>query len=438
MFLFFKQLHECRSVREKQLLKSQSLMLLLFLLYYLYKKDNKILFMTLIKELQINIAMSNYNQRSSSYSANYDYLFLDNLLDNSYASLFRSDLKNLKIKTFDGTECKILYIPSYGSQPAAIVVRIPVGKISEITKLTLEVHDTTFSSTLTPGNDLLMFDANSDTYSQYFMNYSGLSINNDSTDEGKFLRARFVPSLDGSSPTSLFTTFASGSSLSNGRVTVARFKRIKGNVSVNDNATYHESTTGTYMMQMDFNLTAYQEDMQYTSLNYGGNKSYCLFNGAETLVMASSFDAYSSDSDDEGDWRQYHLHGRVGKGTSSSSDYLEGFNRNNPTKIYQKNYSEVEISPEWYATTDFEEYNYVDLKWMLIFPSPIFAANGIPTITVTEKDSKHGIRLYKGEHEYPKVYKGSKLLWDANDETMNNTGLYLPDKIINKDWDWVF
>ena len=75
---------------------------------------------------------------------------------------------------------------------------------------------------------------------------------------------------------------------------------------------------------------------------------------------------------------------------------------------------------------------------MLIFPSPIFAANGIPTITVTEKDSKHGIRLYKGEHEYPKVYKGSKLLWDANDETMDNAGLYLPDKIINKDWDWVF
>ena len=33
----------------------------------------------------------------------------------------------------------------------------------------------------------------------------------------------------------------------------------------------------------------------------------------------------------------------------------------------------------------FEEYNYVDLKWMLIFPSPLFAANGIPEITVTEK-----------------------------------------------------
>ena len=137
--------------------------------------------MTLIKELQINIVMSNYNQRSSSYSSNYDYLFLDNLEDSSFANLFRSDLKNLKIKTWDGTACLIMYIPAYGSQRAAILVRIPVGKISETTKLILEVHDTTFSSTLTPGSDLLMFDANSDTYSQYFMNYSGLSIDNDST-----------------------------------------------------------------------------------------------------------------------------------------------------------------------------------------------------------------------------------------------------------------
>ena len=168
----------------------------MFLLYNLYKKDNKILFMTLIKELQINIVMSNYNQRSSSYSSNYDYLFLDNLEDSSFANLFRSDLKNLKIKSFDGTECKILYIPKYGSQPAAIVVRIPVGKISETTKLILEVHDTTFANTLTPGNDLLMFDANSDTYSQYFMNYSGLSINNDSTDNGKFLRVKLAPSYN--------------------------------------------------------------------------------------------------------------------------------------------------------------------------------------------------------------------------------------------------
>ena len=166
--------------------------------------------MTLIKELQIKITMSNYNQRSSSYSSNYDYLFLGNLLDSSYASSFRSDLKNLKIKTSDGTECKILYLPKYGFQDAAILVRISVGKISQTTKLILEVHDTTFASTLTPGNDLLMFDANSDTYSQYFMNYSGLSINNDSTDDGKFLRARFVPSFDTGLPSSLFTTFASG------------------------------------------------------------------------------------------------------------------------------------------------------------------------------------------------------------------------------------
>ena len=394
--------------------------------------------MTLINELQINIAMSNYTQRSSSYSSNYDYLFLDNLLDSSYASSFRSDLKNLKIKTSDGTICQVLYLPAYGSQGAAILVRIPVGKISETTKLILEVHDTPFSSTLTTGSEVLMFEANSDTYSQFFMTYSGLSINNDSTDGGKFLRARFVPSLDGSSPTSLFTTFASGQPLSNGRVTVARFKRIKGNVSVNDNATYHDSTTGTYMMQFDYNLTIDQEDMQVTMLNYGNQKEYAMFDGAETLVMASSFDAYSSGSDEDGDWKQYHLHGRAGTGTSASSDYLEGFLRNNPTKIYQSNYAEVEISPEWYATTDFEEYNYVDLKWMLIFPSPLFAANGIPTVTVTEKDSKHGIRLYKGEHEYPKAYKGSTLLWDANDENLNDTGLHIPDKIINKDWDWVF
>ena len=67
--------------------------------------------MTLIKELQINITMSNYTERSSSYSANYDYLYLDNLMDSSSAELFRNDLKNLKIKTFDGTECKILYLP---------------------------------------------------------------------------------------------------------------------------------------------------------------------------------------------------------------------------------------------------------------------------------------------------------------------------------------
>lgn len=393
--------------------------------------------MTITNELQINIAMSNYNERSGSYSSNYDYLYLDNLASSSYASLFRSDLKNLKIKTIDGTECKILYLPSYGSQPAAILVRIPVGKISQTTKLILEVHDTTFSSTLSTGGEVLMFDANSDTYSNFFMSYSGLSSNNDSTDGGKFLRVRFVPSIDGGNPNSLFTTFASGQSLANNRVVIARFKHINGNVSVNDNATFLGTTSGSIMMQMDFNLM-YQEDIQYTSLNFGGNKSYCMFTGAKTLVMASSWDAYSSGSDSEGDWKQYHIHGRVGTGTSNEADYLEGFLRNNTSKIYQKNYAEVEISPTGYATADMEEFNYVDLKWLIVFPSPLFAANGIPEITVTQKDAKHGIRLYKGSHEYPKAYKGSTLLWDADDDNLDDTGLHIPDKIINKNWDWVF
>lgn len=396
--------------------------------------------MTLQEELQINIVMSNYNQRSGSYSSDYDYLFLDNLSDSPYADLFRNDLKNLKIKTKDKTECKVLYIPAYGLQPSAILVRVPTGKISQTTKLLLDVHDksTTFSSTLTTGGEVLMFDANSDTFSQFFMNYSGLSSNNDSTDGGKFLRARYVPSIDGSSPTGLITTVASGQSLANNRVTVARFKRINGNVSVNDNATYHGTTTGCVMMQSDFNLTIYPEDLKSTSINFGGSKSYCMFTGAETLLMASSFDAYSSGSDDEGNWKKYHIHGRAGTGTSNTSDYLEGFMRNNPTKIYQNDYNEVSISPEWFLTDEFEEYNYVDLKWLLIFPSPLFAANGIPQITVTKRQTKTGIRLYKGEHEYPKAYKGSTLLWDANDESMENTGLYIPDKIINHDWDWVF
>ena len=29
-------------------------------------------------------------------------------------------------------------------------------------------------------------------------------------------------------------------------------------------------------------------------------------------------------------------------------------------------------------------------------------------------------------------------MWDANDETMSDTGLHIPDKIKNKNWDWVF
>ncbi len=396
--------------------------------------------MTLQTELQINIVINNYTQRSGSYSSNYDYLLLDNLSSSSYSNLFRSDLKNLKIKTKDGTNCPVLYLPSYGSQPAAILVRVPVSQISGSTKLILEVHDksTIFSSTLSTGGEVLMFDANNDTYSQFFMSYSGLSINNDSTDGGRFLRARFVPSLDGSSPTSLFTTFASGDSLSNNRVTVARFKRISGCVDVNDNAIYHGTSTGTYMMQVDYNLTTYQEDLKVTSLNWDGEKSYLLFDGAKTLVQVNSNDAYASGSDEEGSYKQYHFHGRVSNGFSSASDYLEGFDRNNPTKIYANTYNEVEIAPGWFLTNEFEEYNYVDLKWLLIFPSPILAANSIPTITVTQKDAKTGIRLYKGSHEYTKAYRGSTLMWDADDADMADTGLHIPDKIKNKNWDWVF
>ena len=63
--------------------------------------------MILEKELQINIIISDYIQRSGSYYGNYDYILLDNLESSSYSSLFQSDLKNLKIKTVDGLQCKI-------------------------------------------------------------------------------------------------------------------------------------------------------------------------------------------------------------------------------------------------------------------------------------------------------------------------------------------
>lgn len=396
--------------------------------------------MTLQRELQINIVMSNYTERSGSYSASCDYLLLDNLASSSYSNLFRSDLKNLKIKTRDGSNCPVLCIHSYGSQPAAILVRVPANQIFRTTKIWLNVHDTStvFSSTLSTGGDVLMFDANHDTYSDFFMDYSGLSLNNDSTDGGKFLRARFVLIFDMSSPRTLFTKVASGASLSNGRVTVARFKRIGGCVDVNDNATYNGTSIGTYMMQVDYNLSSYQEDLKVTSLNWDGEKQYLMFNGTETLIQVNSSDAYASETDDDGDYKQYHFHGRVSKGFSNDSDYLEGFDRNNPTYIHDNNYHEIEISPNMYATTDFEDFNYVDLKWLLIFPSPIFGFNSIPQVTVTERDSKTGIRLYKGSHEYTKAYRGSTLMWDANDSDMADTGLHIPDKIINKNWDWVF
>ena len=56
--------------------------------------------MTLQEELQINVTINNYTQRSGSYSSSHDYILLDSLDDSSYSALFRNDLKNLKIKTW--------------------------------------------------------------------------------------------------------------------------------------------------------------------------------------------------------------------------------------------------------------------------------------------------------------------------------------------------
>ena len=401
--------------------------------------DNKKLIMTLIKELQINISMSNFTERSSSYSSNYDYVLLDSLASSSYSSLFRNDLKNLKIKTLDGTNCPVLYLPAYESKPAVILVRIPVGEISQTTKLILAVYDksTTFSSSLSTSGEVQFFDANSDTYSDFFESCSGLSVEYDSIDSGNVIRSRFVP-MDVSC---LCTKNLSGQSCANGRVVFARFKRAGGAITAYDSFNYpygSDELLISVFMQTDYNLTPYHEDMKFSSIMTGQEKDYCLLDGVSDLVMSSSWDAYNSGTDEEGDWKQYHYHMRAGTGFSASSDYLEGFSRNNPAHIHQTSYDEVMIDATFYEDSELSDFNYLDLKWLLVFPSPLFAANGIPTITVTEKDSKHGIRLYKGSHEYPKAYKGATLLWDANDENLEDTGLHLPDKIINHNWDWVF
>ena len=415
------------------------MLILLFLLYNLYKKDNKILIMTLQKELQINIVISNYTQRSSSYSSSYDYILLDSLANSSYSNLFRSDLKNLKVKTLDNTECKLLYLPSYGSKPACILVRIPVGKISQTTKLLLDVYDrlTTFSSTLSTGGEVQFFDANSDTYSDFFETCQGLSVENDAIDSGKVIRSRLVPM----EVSCLCTKNLSGQSCTNGRVVFARFKRASGAITAYDSFKYpygDDEQLISVFMQTDYNLTPYHEDMKFSSIMTGQEKDYCLLDGVSDLVMSSSWDAYNSGTDEEGDWKQYHYHMRAGTGYSASSDYLEGFGRNNPTHIHQTTYDEVMIDATFYEDSELSSFNYFDLKWLILFPSPLFSTNVIPEIKVTEKDSKHGIRLYKGSHEYPKAYKGSTLLWDANDENLEDTGLHLPDKIINHNWDWVF
>ena len=401
--------------------------------------DNKKLIMTLIKELQINISMSNFIERSSSYSSNYDYILLDNLASSSYSSLFRNDLKNLKIKTLYGTNCAVIYLPEYGSQPSAILVRIPVNQISQTTKLILEVHDksTVFSSTLSVDDDVHFFDANSDAYSDFFETCTGLSVENDAIDSGKVIRSRLVPG----ELSFLCTKTLTGQSIANGRVVAARFKRAAGGVTVYDSFEYPyggENPLLSVFMQTDYNLTPYQIDLQVSSITWGGETEHCLLDGVGDLVMSSSWDAYNSGSDDEGDWKKYHVHMRAGTGFSADSDYLEGSSRNNPNHIYKTTYDEVMINSSGYADSEFSGPNYIDLKWLLIFPSPLFAFNNIPTITITEKDSKHGIRLYKGAHEYPKAYMGNQLLWDANDENLSDTGLHLPDKIINKNWDWVF
>ena len=395
--------------------------------------------MTLIKELQINISMSNFTERSSIYSSSYDYIFLDNLANSSYSNLIRNDLKNLKIKTLDGTNCAVLYLPEYGFQPAAILVRVPVSQISQTTKLILEVHDksTAFSSTLSVDDDVHFFDANYDAYSDFFEACPGLSVENDSIDSGKVIRSRFVPG----ELSFLCTKTLKGQSIANGRVVVARFKRAVGGVTVYDSFEYPyggENLLLSVFMQMDYNLTPYQTDLRVSSITWGGETEHCLLDGVSDLVMSSSWDAYNSGSGDEGDWKQCHIHMRAGTGFSTDSDYLEGSSRNNPNHIYKSAYDEVMINSTGYADAEFSGPNYIDLKGLLVFPSPLFVFNNIPTITITEKDSKHGIRLYKGAHEYPKAYKGSTLMWDANDENLSDTGLHLPDKIINKNWDWVF
>lgn len=395
--------------------------------------------MTLQKELQINIVMSNYNERSSGYSSNYDYILLDSLNNSSYSNLFRSDLKNLKIKTQDGSECQLLYLPAYGSKPAVMLVRIPVGKISQTTKLILAVYDksTKFSSSLSTSGEVHFFDANYDTYSDFFETCQGLSVENDAIDSGKVIRSRMIPM----EVSCLCTKNLSGQSCANSRVVFARFKRASGAITAYDSFDYPygaDEQLISVFMQTDYSFTPYQSDMKVSSIMTGQEKDYCMLDGVSDLVMSSSWDAYNSGTDEEGDWKQYPYHMIAGNGFSASSDYLEGFVRNNPTHVHQTTYDEVMIDATFYEDSELSNFNYFDLKWLLVFPSPLFAANGIPTISVTEKDSKHGIRLYKGEHEYTKAYRGSTLMWDANDETMEDTGLHIPDKIINHNWDWVF
>lgn len=179
-----------------------------------------------------------------------------------------------------------------------------------------------------------MFDANSDTYSQFFMDYSCLIINNDSTDSERFLRARYIVNLEWTTPTSLITKVASDQPLSDNRVTVARFKELQ---------VMSQLMIMKHIMEQQqevswCRLTEVSQPMELTpkpTLNWARNdKSYLMFNWAKTSNHVSSGDAYNSESDGEENYKQYHIHGRVGNRFSDNSDYLEEFARNNPSKIY--------------------------------------------------------------------------------------------------------
>lgn len=181
-----------------------------------------------------------------------------------------------------------------------------------------------------------MFDANSDTYSQFFMDYSCLIINNDSTDSERFLRARYIVNLEWTTPTNLITKVASDQPLSDNRVTVARFKELQ---------VMSQLMIMKHIMEQQqevswCRLTEVSQPMELTpkpTLNWARNdKSYLMFNGAKTSNHVSSGDAYNSESDGEENYKQYHIHGRVGNRFSDNSDYLEEFARNNPSNLWYK------------------------------------------------------------------------------------------------------
>ena len=99
--------------------------------------------MTLIKELQIKITMSNYNQRISSYSSNYDYLFLDNLWDSVLNIVLKRFSQNLE-EGLVGLLDESLAFPPFKALFKSLLLLILetsfeplVGKITESSSLVL-------------------------------------------------------------------------------------------------------------------------------------------------------------------------------------------------------------------------------------------------------------------------------------------------------------